>query len=129
MPEIFEYSHHYHEARLSQTSESAAAVCVQNLSNWGEAIEEIKTWPEYKPQPLRTLSNQAKQLGINSLFVKDESRRFGTSLGSFKALGAPYAVYKILAKTIFLQTGTYPTSEDTRAGKYKNITERVTVCV
>lgn len=123
------YSHHYNNSRLDKAGESAAAICVENLSKWANAVEEIGTWPEYEPQPLRSLPNQANRMGISKLFFKDESRRFGTSLGSFKALGAPYAVYKILANEVFTYTGIHPTSTELRSGKYKDITHRVTVCV
>jgi diaminopropionate ammonia-lyase len=124
-----EYAHFYNKTRLDNAAESAAAVCVENLSKWAEAIEEIRTWPEYEPQPLHSLPHQAKKLGINKLFLKDESKRFGTSLGSFKALGAPYAVFKILADQVFSETGNRPTSAELRTGKYMDITQRVTVCV
>lgn len=123
-----EYSH-YRNSRLDEASETAAAVCVENLSRWAEAVQEIKTWPEYQPQPLHSLPNRAKQMGIGNLFFKDESKRFGTSLGSFKALGAPYAVYKILADEVFSKTGIRPTSVELRSGKFKDITQKVTVCV
>lgn len=123
------YSHYHNKNRLDKSSEAAAAFCVENLSKWAEAINEIRPWPEYEPQPLRSLPNQAQKMGIDKLFFKDESRRFGTSLGSFKALGAPYAVYKILADEVFSKTGVWPTSVELQAGKYRTITEKVTVCV
>ncbi|EXL98002.1 diaminopropionate ammonia-lyase [Fusarium odoratissimum NRRL 54006] len=124
-----EYSHFHNKTRLDQNKGTTAAICVQNLSRWTEAIEEICTWPEYKPQPLRSLPLQAEQLGIGKLFFKDESKRFGASLGSFKALGAPYAVFKILAEEVFSKAGVRPTSEDLRTGKFRDITQKVTVCV
>lgn len=124
-----EYSHHHNRRRLDEATEAAANICVKNLSKWSEAIDEISTWPEYEPQPLQKLPAQAKRMGIDKLFFKDESQRFGTSLGSFKALGAPYAVYKILADAVYQQTGSYPTSAELRSGKYEDITRKVTVCV
>ncbi|KAM0428489.1 hypothetical protein ACHAPT_006849 [Fusarium lateritium] len=123
------YSHYYNRTRLDDASRTAAATCVENLSNWAEAVEEIRTWPEYEAQPLHSLPLQAKKLGIGKLFFKDESKRFGTSLGSFKALGAPYAVYRILANHVFSKTGVKPTSAELRTGKYKGMTQKVTVCV
>ena len=124
-----EYSYHSNAGRLSKQAESEAAVCMQNLAQWAPAVEEIHTWPEYSPQPLRTLPGLAHKLGIDKLFVKDESKRFGTQLGSFKALGAPYAVYKILSDEVCKKTGVRPPSADLRAAKYCDITRRVTVCV
>lgn len=54
------------------------------------AREEIASWPGYAETPLFPLPGLARALGISSLHYKDESGRFG--LGSFKALGGPYAV-------------------------------------
>ena len=68
-------------------------------------------------------------LGIDQLFFKDESLRFGSDISSFKALGAPYAVYKILADQVFSTTGVRPSSSELRTTKFRDITERVTVCV
>lgn len=124
-----EFSHHSNILRFNQAAENDASVCVQNLCNWKQAVDEIQSWPEYKPQPLRDLPNFARQMGISKLFLKDESMRFGTELGSFKALGAPYAVYKVLAHEVFLETGVHPSSAELRSGRYHEITQRITVCV
>jgi diaminopropionate ammonia-lyase len=50
--------------------------------------------PGYKPTPLLSLENLAESLGLQELFVKDESHRFG--IKAFKALGASYAIYRFL---------------------------------
>lgn len=126
---IVNYYHHSSTRRLSKPAEEAAAKCVANLSNWAAAVQEIQTWPEYEPQPIRSLPRLAKTLGIGDIYVKDESKRFGTELGSFKALGAPYAVYRLLADEVYRQTGVRPSSAELRSTKYHNITQRVTVCV
>ncbi|KAE8321167.1 tryptophan synthase beta subunit-like PLP-dependent enzyme [Aspergillus sergii] len=102
---------------------------MENLSNWTPAVAEIRTWPEYTPLPLRTLSGLVQKLGITQLFVKDESKRFGADIGSFKALGAPYAVYKILADGVHTKTLVRPSSAELRTSKYRDITQRETVCV
>lgn len=126
---IVNYYHHYSTRRLSKTAEEAAASCVSNLSNWAAAVQEIQTWPEYEPQPLRSLPRLAKTLSLSDIYVKDESKRFGTKLGSFKALGAPFAVYRILADEVQRQTGVRPQSAELRTNKYHHITQQVTVCV
>lgn len=123
------YYHYSNTRRLLKAAGESAAICVQNLDNWGPAVKEIQTWPEYEPQPLRSLPQIAKTLGLGNIFVKDESKRFGTDLGSFKALGAPFAVYRILAAEIKRQIGGYPSSADLRTGKYQHITRQVTICV
>lgn len=124
-----DYCHHHNTRRLSKATEEAAANCVSNLSNWAAAVQEIQTWPEYDPQPLRSLPRLAENLGLGDIFVKDESNRFGKRLGSFKALGAPYAVYRILAEEVHCQIGVRPSSAELRTSKYHHITQQVTVCV
>ena len=67
-----------------------------------EAGEESRAWlsnwdlisPE--PTPLRELPHAAAQLGIARLAVKDESLR--SPLGSFKALGAPIALMRLILR-------------------------------
>ena len=55
-----------------------------------EALAEITAWPGYAPTPLHTETKLASSLGLESVWVKDESGRFG--LGSFKALGGAYGI-------------------------------------
>ncbi|EWZ28746.1 uncharacterized protein FOBCDRAFT_281849 [Fusarium oxysporum Fo47] len=107
-----EYSHFLNKTRLDEYKEIVAAICVQNLSRWTEAIAEISTWPEYELQILHSLPYWTGQLGIRKLFFKDEIKQFGASLRSLKALDAPYAVFKILAEEVFSKTGVGPTSEE-----------------
>ncbi|KAB8203805.1 tryptophan synthase beta subunit-like PLP-dependent enzyme [Aspergillus parasiticus] len=123
------FLHHSNASRFSTPAQTEAAVCMKNLSNWTPVVAEIRTWPEYTPQPLRTLPGLAQKLGIDQLLVKDESKRFGDNTGSFKALGAPYAVYKILADEVYTKTRVRPSSAELRTSKYRDITQRVTVCV
>ncbi|MEH7378927.1 diaminopropionate ammonia-lyase [Bacillus sp. JJ1533] len=54
-----------------------------------------KSFPNYKPTPLISLDNLARELKISKIFVKDESFRFG--LNAFKALGGSYAIGSLLA--------------------------------
>lgn len=83
--------HVRHSRRLSDQTAATAAAVAANLRGWEEAIQEVTSWPEYEPQPLRALPGLAARLGVGQLFYKDESERFARRLGSFKALGAPYA--------------------------------------
>jgi diaminopropionate ammonia-lyase len=66
---------------------------------------------------------------LAELHYKDESQRFGRELGSFKALGAPYAVFAILRDLVSEQTGHTPSSHDLRSGQFRDLTNQVTVCV
>ncbi|KAL4937740.1 hypothetical protein BDV06DRAFT_67547 [Aspergillus oleicola] len=126
-----EYTHHFNSKRFGKHEAENATVCVQNLTGWQTAIDEIKTWPEYTPQPLRSLPHLASETKIGKLFFKDESQRFGSTLASFKMLGAPYAVYRILADEVYKQTSgrVRPSAADLRSGKYHSLTNQVTVCV
>lgn len=72
------------------------------------AAGTIRRWPGYKPTPLRRLDGLAAETGVGAVLYKDESERFG--LGSFKALGGAYAVYRLLAEQ-----------------KYREATSKITV--
>ncbi|WP_031129476.1 pyridoxal-phosphate dependent enzyme [Streptomyces aureocirculatus] len=52
--------------------------------------------PEYAPTPLTEAPSLAAELGVGRVFVKDESARLG--LPAFKALGAYWAVHRVLAR-------------------------------
>ena len=71
-----------------------------------DAYLTIKKWENYKPTPLLQLNKLCKELNLNKIFYKDESKRFG--LKSFKALGGAYAVEKITKgnKNITISTAT-----------------------
>lgn len=69
---------------------------ILNVAQTADAMSTVATWPGYAPTPLRNLSVLASAMNVRRLWYKDESRRF--DLGSFKALGGAYAVYRILRK-------------------------------
>ena len=58
------------------------------------AYRTISNWKDYKKTPLIKLNKLSKELNLNNIFYKDESKRF--HLKSFKALGGAYAVEKIV---------------------------------
>ena len=61
-----------------------------------EAYLTISKWDNYNPTPLLVLNKLSKELNLNKIYYKDESKRF--DLKSFKALGGAYAVEKIAKK-------------------------------
>jgi len=71
-----------------------------------EAYSSISSWKGYSPTPLIELNKLSKELNLNKIFYKDESKRF--DLKSFKALGGAYAVEKITKgnKDIIVATAT-----------------------
>ncbi len=121
--------HHTNGNRYAAALEQQARFAMMNLRPWDVAVAEIKTWPGYAPTPLRSLDALAQRVGVRKIYYKDESQRFGRALGSFKALGAPYAVQRLLADHVEQRTGQRPSSADLRAGKHRALTSDVTVCV
>ena len=71
-----------------------------------DAYLTISKWKSYKPTPLLVLDKLSKELSLNKIYYKDESKRF--NLKSFKALGGAYAVEKITKgnKNITVSTAT-----------------------
>lgn len=57
-----------------------------------------KSFPQYSPTPLQNLEALAKAYGVEAIWVKDESCRFG--LNAFKVLGGSYAIGKYLAERL-----------------------------
>jgi diaminopropionate ammonia-lyase len=57
-----------------------------------------KSFSEYAVTPLAALPELAKGLGVASVHVKDESKRFG--LNAFKVLGGSYAIGRLLAERL-----------------------------
>lgn len=57
-----------------------------------------RKFESYQPTPCISLDQLAAYLGVDKLWVKDESYRFG--LNAFKVLGASYAIGKFLANKL-----------------------------
>ncbi|MFZ7127375.1 MAG: diaminopropionate ammonia-lyase [Desulfobacterales bacterium] len=57
--------------------------------------------PGYRATPLHCLPELAARLGLRNIYVKDESPRFG--LKAFKALGATWALARILCEKLGLE--------------------------
>ena len=54
--------------------------------------------PGYMPTPLVSLPALARELGVRSLCIKDESKRFG--LNAFKALGGSFCIASYIAEKL-----------------------------
>jgi diaminopropionate ammonia-lyase len=105
---------------------SEALRLVLDYSSCQETIATIQTWANYQPTVLRSLEKLSDRLGIEQIWLKDESTRFG--LGSFKALGGAYAVYRQLAQRLQQQTGIAAISASTlQSGLYREFLSQVTV--
>jgi len=101
-------------------------VVVLPAAGFRRAWAEITGWDGYAPTPLRDLPDLAREAGVATIRLKDESGRF--DLGSFKALGGAYAVANILADEL-ARTGVAPaaTSADLAAGRWADATRAITV--
>ena len=88
-----------------------------------DAKREIESWDGYQPTPLISLPGLAAALGVKNILYKDEASRFG--LGSFKALGGAYAVYRLLSRMVHAED--IPTSQDLKSGAYEAFLKTVTI--
>ena len=96
---------------------------ILNISAAAESRSLLKHWRGLNPgpTPLWDLPGLAANLGVRQIAIKDESCR--SEVGSFKALGAPIALVRLLRKLL-------PGSCDTAtlfAGGYRDQLAKVTV--
>ncbi|MEF9940206.1 MAG: diaminopropionate ammonia-lyase [Clostridium sp.] len=66
-----------------------------NLENAKKVCNFHQSFPMYHETPLVEMKNTAKKLGLDNIYIKDESYRFG--LNAFKVLGGSYAIGNYLA--------------------------------
>lgn len=78
--------------------ENKTAVDFLNIDIAGKAQKFHKSFDNYNMTPLTELKNLAHTLGVNNIYVKDESFRFG--LNAFKVLGGSYAIGNYIAEKL-----------------------------
>ena len=66
-----------------------------SLENAKKAQRLHASFPMYRETPLTELRETAEELGLGTIYIKDESYRFG--LNAFKVLGGSYAIGSYLA--------------------------------
>lgn len=99
---------------------------ILNEEGFEAARREITSWPGYAPTPLVALDGLAGTCGVAKLWYKDEGGRFG--LGSFKALGGAYAVFRTIASELARRHGIKGvTSAQLMAGKHRKLSKEITV--
>jgi diaminopropionate ammonia-lyase len=94
---------------------------ILNDDAFEDARSVITAWPGYRATPLVPLPGVATQARVGALFLKDEAGRFG--LGSFKALGGAYAVWRVLCD----EAAKHGVSPDNRED-FAKIAGAITVC-
>ena len=83
------YTSHFHN--VEQSNDIGAVVgALFSADDCARAYSTIRQWPAYQPTPLVSMTDIAAVAGVEKVYYKDESSRFG--LGSFKALGGSYAI-------------------------------------
>jgi diaminopropionate ammonia-lyase len=73
---------------------SVGGLCTPTIAN--AARNCLSRWPSYSVTPLLSLNQLASELQIGEIWLKHEGSRFG--IGSFKALGAAYALESLLKR-------------------------------
>lgn len=76
-----------------------------------EAVRFHTSLPEYQVTPLVSLKNLSADLGVQNIYIKDESKRFG--LNAFKGLGGSFAIHKIAPE----EPTTFVTATDGNHGR------------
>ncbi|WP_051228348.1 diaminopropionate ammonia-lyase [Pleomorphomonas oryzae] len=98
---------------------------VLSQAGYSRAAGVISSWVGYAPTPLASLSTLAAELGVACIHYKDEGERFG--LGSFKALGGAYAVFRLLAAELRRRHGSVDEAA-LAAGQMRGLAKDITVC-
>jgi len=123
MFEIFANSPVAHITTGSNTGHPGHTVLTaQNIS---EAAAEISSWPGYQPTPIHQLDHLAAELGLHSIAYKDEGGRFG--VGSFKALGAPYAGLRLLQRELSKRLAKNVELSQLHDGQYAELKKNITL--
>lgn len=84
--------------RATRTLYPAELRSIMSMAKAEESREWLSTWSGINPgaTPLYSLAGLAKELGVGQILLKDESIR--SELGSFKALGAPIALVRLILR-------------------------------
>ena len=84
--------------RATRSAYPSELQSVMSIAKAQESRDWISSWNSLNPgsTPLYELDGLARSLGIGKLYLKDESIR--SDLGSFKALGAPIALARLILR-------------------------------
>lgn len=99
----------------TRTPYPRALQALMNIRQANESRQWLAHWPQLRATgtPLYDLPDLAAELGVGQVRVKDESVR--SPLGSFKALGAPIALVRLILRTF---PGHVFTAADLFAGRH-----------
>lgn len=71
---------------------------LMSVENVAKALHFHRSIPQYSVTPLVELKHLAEYLGVQNIYIKDESYRFG--LNAFKVLGGSFAIGQYIAKQL-----------------------------
>lgn len=74
----------------------AKRLSIMSLDQVAKAEAFHSSFPQYMATPLVRLDSMAAHLGLGSVNIKDESKRFG--LNAFKVLGSSFAIARYISK-------------------------------
>lgn len=118
MTQKIEILYHLNKNRSQSASSKAIELISPDIQR--SVIYFHQSLPGYHPTPLAKLTQLAKYLGISDLWVKSEASRF--DLKAFKVLGASYAIGKMLAKELKLDSEKFVFEQIvSHASKFRNL--------
>lgn len=79
---------------------------------------------DYTPTPVYELCELARELGVGTIYLKDEGCRLG--LGSFKALGGSYAVLRLVLEEATRQLGRQVDISELHSSEVRAVAGRMT---
>ena len=82
----------------TKAAERREDISVFSVEEAAKARRFHSTFSEYQETPLVSLEKLAEKMGVKSIYLKDESFRFG--LNAFKVLGAGYAIANEIGRRI-----------------------------
>ncbi len=88
--------------------DKAVLTCL-SLESAEKVLSFHQSFPMYRETPLTHLKQLAAELGIEAIYVKDESFRFG--LNAFKVLGGSYAIGNYIAGRLGIDISELPYEE------------------
>ncbi|MGE7841645.1 diaminopropionate ammonia-lyase [Lysinibacillus sp. NPDC093712] len=90
------YNRQYHlQGNLDRVEAALQSFTVEQVNR----VEQFhRTYEGFEKTPLCSLDSLASHIGVNKIFMKDESFRFG--LNAFKVLGGIYAIGQYVAKLL-----------------------------
>ena len=118
-------SYQANDAASADTAYPPALRDIANLDRAKSAYDDIRAWPGYEPSPLLVLEALAERIGVDRIYYKDESQRFG--LKSFKALGGAYAVARQLQARILEETGESASIDDLLQKRHAAVVDNIVI--